>query len=138
MCLKLIDGKVMDKELLGKPNSKGLYSGYKVFTKPPTAFSADSGYKADSVYHSFKWRHGWNESYRNDPYLNFHEEMTGSVQFGFHIFLNKKDALSILPQHYKAFCRKVYFKLSDVIATGTWDSNNERCVVVERLFARFD
>jgi hypothetical protein len=135
MCLKLIAGKVMDKELLGKPNSKGLYSGYKVFTK---LMAGDCVYKADSVYHSFKWRHGWNESCRNDPYINTHEEMTGQVNSGFHIFLNKKDALSILPDHYKAFCRKVYFKLNDVIATGTWDTNKELCVVVERLFARFD
>jgi hypothetical protein len=83
MCLNLIQGAaIIDLNLLGKPNSKGLYSGYKVFSSyPPTT---------RSLYFDFKWKHGWNESSRSrmidEATITPSEEKLRCVHYGFHIF----------------------------------------------------
>jgi hypothetical protein len=90
-----------------------------------------------SVYYGFKWRYGWNESSRVWSCITPNEKASERIDLGFHIFLNKKDALTVTIGNCGVICRKVYFKLEDVIATGTWDLGDERCVVVKKLFARF-
>jgi hypothetical protein len=130
MCLKFNGNHEINKSLLGKPNSKGLYSGYKVFNKWWDG-------SCTSVYYGFKWRQGWNESSRVWSCITPNEKASERIDLGFHIFLNKKDALTVTIGNCGVICRKVYFKLEDVIATGTWDLGDERCVVVKKLFARF-
>jgi hypothetical protein len=143
MCLSLVGGIVIDKTLLGKPNSKGLYSGYKVF----------DNYAAvpNSIFYGHLWKRGWNNSSRICTYdrhiqanlITKEEQEKGRIWQGFHIFLNKKDAVetknSRIHDLSVLICRKVYFKLDDVVATGGWDQHTTiKCAVVTKLFVRFD
>jgi hypothetical protein len=130
MCLNLMGKETINKRLLGKPNSKGLYSGYKVFNKFDGLIN--------SLYYGHHWRHGWNESTRICKYITPNEKASEQVDLGFHIFLNKQDALDMIPDGCTIICRKVYFKLDNVIATGTWGEGDELCAVVKKLFVRFD
>jgi hypothetical protein len=60
-----------------------------------------------------KWRQGWNESSRVWSRITPNEKASERIDLGFHIFLNKKDALTVTIGNCGAICRKVYFKLEE-------------------------
>lgn len=130
MCLYLKGKTIINRKLLGEPNSKGLYSGYKFFYKDTLTDIA-------SPFYPHTWERGWNVSSRLNKKLNVTEKMDKIVYAGFHIFVNRADALQESKSRTSGIIiRKVWFKLEDVVATGVYTYYDN--VVVMKLYARFD
>ncbi len=133
MCLSIDPCIIINKKLLGKPNSKGLYSEYKVFRR---GFSDKLRITSPYKYHV--WTAGWNFSDRVNSTVTYKELKDCSITSGFHIFVNRSSAKQEANDWGSEdhFTRKVWFNLEDVVATGTFCSDKN--IVVTKLYARFD
>ena len=79
---------------------------------------------------------GENQSSRSCAELTKREDKGEWVIEGFHLFVNKDDAIkSAVRWHDKTI--KVYFKPEDVVATGVWEDNTScQNVVVTKLIVK--
>jgi hypothetical protein len=120
MCLKI------DKSVkLKKPNKDGFCIGWKLVREDNSAL----------IQSSYKYEVGLNFSDRIEyPELEDEEKAFNSVDYGFHLFLQKNGAKKLLEYRinrygkddYKNKCKliKVFYKPKDVVAYGTMEYNS--------------
>ncbi len=141
MCLEICRNKSVNtkkiKNLIKTNSENGLVFGYKHFRKNRKTGTITSTYSS-----SFIWQPSWNFSSRCIKRINEDELYDGEVNRGFHIFLNKKDALWDMHDfcetnpNFKYFVRKVWFKPEDLVAVG--DFAGMPSAVIDSLYVRFD
>lgn len=128
MCLKLIHSPCNISK-----NNKGFLLGYKIFRK-------DKNGAIRSIYIKTKktWKQGWNHSSRKNPRLTKFECETSEVNKGYHIFLNKNDAIRDMTAFFGRgyFVRQVCGKESDLVSLG--DFCHYPSAVFTKLYVRFD
>jgi len=119
---------ISDTINLPEIDKDGYYKAYKVIEN-----------KNISLYNNFTYKIGWNQSSRKTKELTFDE--TYLVEKGFHLFLNKCDAINECGRLANECGRlakviEVYFKRENVVATGFWNIQYIKNVVVTKLLIR--
>jgi hypothetical protein len=142
MCLEIsINNGVNTKrvnKLIKTVNKNGLIAGYKHFRR-----SLSRGTIRSSYFSEYQWHAGLVDSGRSKG-IYVHEYNYREINHGFHIFLNKKDALwdmhdvigRNINSDHKLFVRKVWFKPEDLVAVGKFYRTPS--AVVTKLYVRFD
>lgn len=111
---------------LPKVDKDGYYKGYKVVRS-----------NNRSIFEYFLYKIGENKSGRKSITLNALEEVNKVIEKGFHLFLNKRDAIFEKEGRWDYKIIEVFFKKENVVATGYWEKENtEENVVVTKLMVK--
>ena len=115
MCL-VINKKVRNNHR----KEDGYYVGYKVIYKESN----------ESIYRDHIYKTGVNHSDRKDKALAEYEITQGAVHYGFHLFLNLKDARQKSCGYGQRKIIKVFYKPEDVVVYGNWEEERGSSNVV--------